>query len=94
MVALPGRNTSAAVDPLDLATKRRARREIRAERLRRLGFKDYDAYLRSPQWASLKARYRASDLPQACVLCDEELVQLHHVTYERVGEELTDLAPL
>lgn len=33
-------------------------------------------------------------LPQVCV-CDETEIQLHHLTYERIGDELlTDLRPL
>lgn len=72
----------------------RARRLNRHRRLRRLGYTNYAEYLRSPAWSDVKRRYRASDLPQVCV-CGETTVQLHHKTYERVGEEaLTDLAPL
>jgi hypothetical protein len=63
-------------------------------KLNRLGFRTYRDYLRSPHWNSVKARYRASDLPQVC-MCGEEKVQLHHTTYERLGEELLkDLVPL
>lgn len=72
----------------------RARRLARLKALRRLGYRDYGHYLRSPQWRSVKARYRASGLPQQC-MCGSEDVQLHHKTYERVGAELlTDLTPL
>jgi hypothetical protein len=73
----------------------RVRIEQRDARLLRLGFKSYSAYLASGHWDATKARYRGSSLPQACVLCDDSQVQLHHTTYERVGEEdLADLAPL
>lgn len=74
----------------------RERCAARDARLHQLGFADYRAYLRSPQWQSVKARYRASDLPQGCLLCDtDERLQFHHLTYERVGEELLDdVAPL
>lgn len=66
----------------------------RLRRLRRLGYKDYGAYLRSPCWAATKARYRASSRPQAC-MCGEDQVQLHHMTYVRIGaERLTDLVAL
>lgn len=71
-----------------------ARRLKRHRRLRQLGYANYAEYLRSPAWSDVKRRYRASDLPQAC-MCGETIVQLHHKTYERVGEErLDDLAPL
>lgn len=70
------------------------RRRDRRQRLLALGYEDYNAYLRSPHWEGLKARYRASDLPQKCI-CGDEQVQLHHTTYERIGAEpLTDLIPL
>lgn len=62
--------------------------------MRRLGFASYRDYLRSPHWLGLRRTYRVSSLPQVCV-CGDEDVQLHHLTYERVGaERLTDLTPL
>ena len=73
----------------------RARGFRRHLALQRLGFKDYAAYIRSSAWADVKRRYRASDLPQDCFCGETEGLQLHHLTYERVGrEELTDLSPL
>jgi hypothetical protein len=72
----------------------RNRRSKRHRRLRHLGYASYAEYLRSPAWSDVKRRYRDSELPQEC-MCGETTVQLHHKTYERVGEEpLTDLAPL
>lgn len=66
----------------------------RRARLRRLGYDSYGAYLGSPHWLQLRASYRESDLPQGCI-CGETDVQLHHMTYERIGaERLTDLTPL
>lgn len=62
--------------------------------LDRLGYGTYRDYLRSPHWVKVKARYRESILPQAC-MCGEETVDLHHMTYERIGaERLADLLPL
>lgn len=74
----------------------RRRRSIREGRLRELGYESYQQYLQSRHWRSLRERYRGSDLPQACILCDaDDTVDLHHKTYERIGEEeLTDLVPL
>lgn len=55
----------------------------------------YAAYLRSDHWQNVKTRYRTSKLPQSCVVCGAERVDLHHRTYERLGRErLTDLVPL
>jgi hypothetical protein len=66
----------------------------RAARLRALGYASYSDYLRSPHWREVKARYRASDLPQAC-MCGADDVQLHHTTYDRIdAEDLSDLLPL
>src|SRR4051812_30537061 len=61
-----------------------------------LGFRSYQAYLKSNHWLDVKRRYRESDRPQDCVLCgaDEDL-HLHHMTYARLGRELlTDLVAL
>lgn len=65
-------------------------------RLRNLGFAAYDEYLRSPYWIDVKQRFRADDRDQDCYCCgDWENTQLHHKTYERLGEELLDdLVPL
>lgn len=72
----------------------RARRAERKTQLLALGFASYGEYLRSPHWRALRVRYRESDLPQAC-FCGESEVQLHHMTYERLGyEALTDLTTL
>lgn len=55
----------------------------------------YYEYIRSPAWAKKKAQYRASKLPQTCVVCGVWKVDLHHRTYARLGrEKLTDLTPL
>lgn len=79
------------------ATSRQAavrRYTARNALLRRQGYKNYGDYLRSAHWRRLRAEYRASDLPQSCI-CGEWETQLHHITYERVGQErLSDLVPL
>lgn len=63
-------------------------------RLCELGFASYDDYLRSPHWLRLKARYKRSRRWQ-CVCGERKFLQLHHVTYERLGaERLEDLRPL
>lgn len=64
--------------------------------LAKQGFQSYPEYLRSPRWADVKRRYGA-DLgrPQDCICGETEGLQLHHLTYERVGsEDLSDLTPL
>jgi hypothetical protein len=66
----------------------------RAFHLKRLGFSTYQEYLASDHWRNLRKRYNDSDLPQRCV-CGRFRDELHHCTYERLGEEfLTDLVPL
>lgn len=65
------------------------RARVRETRLRELGYETYDAYLRSPAWRDVKDRYRASELPQVC-MCGDAKVQLHHTTYDRVGQERLD----
>lgn len=65
----------------------------RLKRLREHGYEDYAEYMRSPEWAKIKARYRrAEHLPQVCMCGAHESLQLHHKTYERVcAEDLEDL---
>jgi hypothetical protein len=66
----------------------------RDARLGQLGM-TYREYLESEHWANLKRRYRASNLPQMCLGCNDPRVQMHHRTYQRIGrEELTDIIPL
>jgi hypothetical protein len=66
--------------------------------LRKLGYDNYMAYLLSPEWASVRERYRTSEsnkLPQKCVVCSDSHFDLHHRTYKRLGAELlSDLVPL
>ncbi len=77
-----------------MPTHVRKRAWKRQERLRQLGFESYAAYLESPQWRKVRAEYQASELAQAC-MCGSIEIQLHHKTYDRVGEEhLDDLEPL
>jgi 5-methylcytosine-specific restriction endonuclease McrA len=79
---------------MSVAPHVRRRRRKREYALKQLGYRTYSDYTRSAHWRDVKARYRASDLPQAC-RCGEEKVQYHHKTYERLGaEELTDIEPL
>lgn len=61
----------------------------------KLGYKNYAEYLRSAHWASVKRAFRESDMAQACICGEEENLDLHHKTYERIGAEvLTDLVLL
>jgi hypothetical protein len=67
----------------------------RNARLRRQGYGNYRVYLLSPHWAQIRRDYRESDLPQECFCGESDGVQLHHLTYERIGaERLLDLTPL
>jgi hypothetical protein len=57
-----------------------------------LGFKSYGEYLRSAHWRRLREAHRTSDQQQDCFCGETEHLQLHHLTYERLGrEELDDL---
>lgn len=76
-------------------TATRLRREVRLIRLRELGYRDYSHYLRSAHWADTRREYQESGLPQDCFCGETEGIQLHHMTYERIGrEELGDLTPV
>ena len=58
--------------------------------------RNYHAYLRSDHWAKVKERYWASKMKKTCEVCGTRHgLQLHHKSYNRVGEErLHDLVPL
>lgn len=65
------------------------------EKFGRLGFSSYGAYLKSSHWRKFRERYAASGLPLCCVGCGSSKYQLHHQTYEHLGEErLSDVIPL
>lgn len=81
--------------PVEVYTAIRKRRQDRHRRLVELGYSSYGDYLRSDHWHHVRANYRASDRPQACICGATTGLHLHHLTYERVGAEtLDDLTPL
>jgi len=64
-------------------------------RLRHLGFSSYADYLSSTHWAEFRQKYFLSQRPKTCLVCGDGRIQLHHVTYERLGQEkLKDVVPL
>jgi hypothetical protein len=80
----------------ETSIERRTRAWRRDNRLRILGYKDYAAYINSPEWKAKRAQFWGDpDIAKGCAVCGGEASVLHHKTYERVGEEaLDDLAPL
>lgn len=62
---------------------------------RAIGYRNYTEYLKSRHWRSLKRQYRL-ERNWSCYCCGvEDGLHLHHLTYERIGEEdLDDLLPL
>lgn len=69
--------------------RKRRRQPSFTKRLKALGHSSYDAYLVSDHWKEVKERQPKTP----CLGCGiEKRLQLHHMTYERLGEELsTDL---
>jgi len=59
---------------------------VRATRLKELGFKTYEDYLRSDLWRARRERYSQKYEP-ACHWCGNPVVQLHHQHYARLGCE-------
>ena len=52
---------------------------------------DYQCYLASREWGLLKRAIRER-ADGGCERCVNEMEEVHHLTYERIGhEELTDL---
>lgn len=67
-----------------------------SSRLRLLGYKTYRDYLSSRRWKQTRERFYADPhTPKACLCGDDTNLDLHHLTYERLGnEDLEDLHPL
>lgn len=63
--------------------------------LRALAKRDYRAYLKSPHWLALREK-KLREASYRCQVCNsDKLLQVHHRTYERIGQELlTDLTVL
>ena len=59
---------------------------VRNLRLKKLGFISYPAYLASDLWLSRRARF-AEGHPAVCAQCQGQAHAVHHVTYERLGNE-------
>lgn len=63
--------------------------------IRGFGFPDYDAYLKTSHWKQKKKEYAASGRLKECVVCGDYKYILHHLTYERLGNErLDDFIPV
>jgi hypothetical protein len=66
----------------------RNERTLQRARLSAMGFKTYDAYLRSRRWTRRRAEYRETHDPICCVCSATRKLQLHHTTYVRLGWEI------
>jgi hypothetical protein len=65
------------------------------ERLKRLGFASLDEYYASDLWKNRVQRYFSTHERKCFVSGRTDNIQLHHLTYERIGDELDeDLVPL
>lgn len=67
----------------------------RKERLAILGFASYEDYTKSRAWKKKRREYEAIGPRKRCYVCNKpphsrDKLQLHHKTYERLGEELID----
>jgi hypothetical protein len=68
------------------------------KRLKLLGFRRYGDYLKSPRWRKFVQMWPVlSGRPKACAVprCRRKRIQLHHLTYQRLGRErVGDVMPL
>lgn len=64
--------------------------------LRQLGFASYGDYLKSGHWITFRLRWLNDPANvKRCLACDHDEIELHHINYQRLGEELpTDVVPL
>lgn len=83
--------------------ERKKNQRFEQQNIHKMGFsgkeslnrKEYHDSLISEHWIKFKVHYRQSNLPQACLICSDPKVDLHHWTYERIGSErLDDVVPL
>lgn len=68
-----------------------------SQKISSLGFKSYDEYLVSPHWQDFKKRFYSSSRRKSCLCCElpNFEVELHHITYARLGKErLSDVIPV
>lgn len=57
---------------------------------RKLGFKSYHEYLKSDHWKDFRRRYFACH-KRRCSICGKtKRIELHHITYARLGHEQMD----
>lgn len=65
------------------------------DRLWNLGLDNYRDYLSSEHWMYIKDKYFAKH-KRVCFVCkSDEKICLHHITYDRLGDEIdSDLIPL
>lgn len=63
---------------------------------KKLGFKTYQDYLKSPQWKEKRQEYKEAGLPFLCRFCKRPTPILHHVDYSTLGKEdvYKDLVPV
>lgn len=82
---LTERNMKKAADELQSYEKSK-RAQIRLAQLKRMPYKEY---LQSPEWDDLRWRTKRR-VNWKCQLCnkDKATLNVHHKTYERIGEEL------
>jgi hypothetical protein len=60
----------------------------RSERLKQLGFPSYNVYLISPHWINYRIACLRQPGRNRCAVCQSRrLLQLHHRTYVRIGDE-------
>lgn len=68
----------------------------RSEKLARMGFKSYDAYLRSSIWAAIRQRVLDRD-NSTCSVCNRDAECVHHTKYDDAtmdGRSITALVSL
>lgn len=51
---------------------------------------EYQKYLQSDHWKDVKERFRQSKRPKHCLICNNEQIELHHVSYSKLGNERID----
>jgi hypothetical protein len=80
-----------------MARRRRRRRRTKTKfqlQLKALGFKTYEAYLKSDHWKEFKEAYYTTR-QKVCYCCSKPARDLHHTSYANLGHEKpSEVVPL
>jgi hypothetical protein len=58
--------------------------------LKKLGYSNFQEYLDSNHWLFVKTKFKNSNRPKECFVCNSQNTQIHHKNYKNLGNESLD----